>query len=220
MIGLDVLPNCMGVYLIRNQSTNKVYVGSSRDIRKRIRSHVSSLNNRNANNCYLQNAWDKYGAKDFVVILIEVVDSLTVEELRARETYWIDHFHSSDRMTGYNIHRKGDWSVGTLSEETKAKISNKHKGKKMPESFRANISAANKGKKPAPHATQKAIEARQKEYKVTDPSGSATLVMNLSQFCREHALNQFSMYSIASGRRKTHKGWKCEHVTSKPDHRG
>jgi group I intron endonuclease len=51
----------IGIYIIRNKVTNKVYIGQSIDIKKRFREHKSYLKNSNHWNPNLQNICNKYG---------------------------------------------------------------------------------------------------------------------------------------------------------------
>lgn len=112
------------------------------------------------------------------------------------------------------------------SPEKRAKISAAHKGRKHTAQSRANMSAAHKGKKQTPEEIEKRIaplrgrktpreiiERRtktEKAYIVTDPNGKETYVFGLSKFCREHGLQQALMSKVAVGKRKHHKGWKCQ----------
>lgn len=63
-----------GIYIIRNLRTNKVYIGSSQNIRKRLQAHKNLLCKNKHNNHYLQNAWNKYGAKSFEFKTLERVE--------------------------------------------------------------------------------------------------------------------------------------------------
>lgn len=63
-----------GIYAIINRKQNRLYVGSSIDVVKRTRSHLSYLR-RNKHHCkHLQNAWNKYGESEFSCVLVEEVD--------------------------------------------------------------------------------------------------------------------------------------------------
>ena len=46
----DIKNNTSGVYLIRNKLNGKNYIGSSKDIRKRINQHFRELNQNNHHN--------------------------------------------------------------------------------------------------------------------------------------------------------------------------
>ena len=54
-----------GIYLIRNASQQKVYVGSSIDMEKRWSAHIRLLNRGCHHNRHLQSAWIKYGKEFF-----------------------------------------------------------------------------------------------------------------------------------------------------------
>lgn len=56
------------------------------------------------------------------------------------------------------------------------------------------------------------IEASAKHYIVTDHNGVEHQVYNLADFCRERGLFHSSMYSVAQGKLKHHKGWGCRYV--------
>ena len=56
-----------GIYII----DNKVYVGSSIDIDKRLYNHKYMLNKNGHDNNYLQNAFNKYGVLNFIFDTIE-----------------------------------------------------------------------------------------------------------------------------------------------------
>lgn len=55
-----------------------------------------------------------------------------------------------------------------------------------------------------------------KSYLVTSPQGHAFVVKGLAAFCKANELKQCDMVNLAAGRRRTHRGWKCEHYPSMP----
>jgi len=93
----------MGVYEILNILDSKMYIGSSVDLPKRKRDHLRELKNNIHTNGRLQNAFNKYGLKNFVFSILEFVSDR--ESLLEREQYWIDKMDSSNRNVGYNINR-------------------------------------------------------------------------------------------------------------------
>lgn len=157
-----------GIYFIENIINGKIYIGSSINIYKRIKSHKKYLMNGNHCNRKLQSAWDKYGENSFQFYCQEKIDNFN--DLISREQYWIDLFYSHEK--GYNIcgiagsrlgvsfteiHKRkiGKANKGLKrSEETKRKISESHKGKPSPkkgikcsEEAKRKNSEAHKGKK-------------------------------------------------------------------------
>lgn len=78
----------MGVYMIFSYNTGSFYVGSSNNIEKRNKKHLSHLLNKKHCNTYLQNLYNKYG-KDFLkfYIIEEVQDK---NNLRKIEQIYLD----------------------------------------------------------------------------------------------------------------------------------
>jgi len=116
----------IGIYKIKNNKNDKVYIGSSNNMERRFKDHARLLENNKHYNKYLQNAWNKY---DFFFEIIEIVESEDI--LNEREQSWMDFYNSYDREYGYNIAPKADRTV--IAEETKKRMSESRKGKKRPE---------------------------------------------------------------------------------------
>lgn len=74
--------------------------------------------------------------------------------------------------------------------------------KQLPEKLRK----ANKAQRDSLKKQGKTIA--EKEWVVTDPEGNEFTVSNLAKFCRENDLLNSKMSQVASGKRRTHKGWK------------
>jgi len=89
--------NKSGVYIIVNKITNKKYIGSSKNIRERIKRHKSLLKHNNHHNKYLQKSWNTFDPDDFEFGILEYCDS----DLRFdRERYYIKLFDINDL---YNV---------------------------------------------------------------------------------------------------------------------
>lgn len=52
--------------------------------------------------------------------------------------------------------------------------------------------------------------ALSKEYLFTSPEGDRVAIYNMRKFCREMALNNGHMSSVASGKLNSYKGWKLD----------
>lgn len=112
------------IYIIRNTTNDKVYVGSTIDFKSRMNKHYYLLRKNKHHNDHLQNSYNTYGEKNFEASIIENLDYPTKKELEKnlliREDYWIDKYKSLDENFGYNI----ETAIRTsISEYTKKKIS-------------------------------------------------------------------------------------------------
>lgn len=88
-----------GVYMIRNKINNKVYIGSSKNIKQRISKHKLDLKKNNHFNKHLQRSWNKYGKDNFEFIILKIVD----EDIRELEEYeLIKKLEALDFKKGYN----------------------------------------------------------------------------------------------------------------------
>lgn len=77
----------IGIYKIENLITNKIYIGSSKNINERFINHKSMLRNNSHHCIYLQRAIDKYGLDNFS---FEVLELCPEEDLVIKEQYYID----------------------------------------------------------------------------------------------------------------------------------
>lgn len=114
----------IGIYMIRNKSNGKVYIGQSVDIYLRWKSHKKNLQKGCHRNIHLQNAWNKYGEDNFEFLIIEECNE---DRLTKQEQYWIDFYGGLNSTDNYNKRDAG--SIGHLSVEHKHKISLGNKGK-------------------------------------------------------------------------------------------
>lgn len=93
----------IGVYMIYQMNTGKVYIGSSKRIEKRWKEHKRELNNNKHHNRYLQRAWNKYGGESF---LFDVIEECNLDILIEREQFWMDYLNCLNSSYGYNISEK------------------------------------------------------------------------------------------------------------------
>lgn len=113
-----------GIYMIKNTSNNKIYIGQSVNIYKRWEKHKSDLNNNRHDNKHLQNAWNKYGEDCFDFSIIE---ECVENELNDREIYYIQLYYSYNNLYGYNMTFGGDGCVPT--DEVRLKMSESAKNR-------------------------------------------------------------------------------------------
>lgn len=124
---MPALSGKTGLYGIFNLMSGKVYIGSAINLKKRLRQHKEHLKKQKHYNSYLQNAWNKYGEKEFE---FHVLEHCLKEQLIEREQFYLDSLKSYDDEFGYNICKIAGSTIGQKpwlnkkhTEETRKKMS-------------------------------------------------------------------------------------------------
>lgn len=127
-----------GVYLIYDSVDKKSYIGSSRDVRRRIQCHFSMLH-RNKHECpEMQQCFNKN--KKFSFKILQYLESQDREELLACEQKWIQKFHADGRKLfnkalnpthGVSGYKHPEQSIARHSKASKMNWENKILRKKM-----------------------------------------------------------------------------------------
>lgn len=65
----------IGIYKITNIKNNKVYIGSTDNMERRILQHKNELNNNKHHSYKLQMDWNKYGENNFTFDLLEEINN-------------------------------------------------------------------------------------------------------------------------------------------------
>lgn len=127
-----------GIYYIRNNDNQKLYIGSAISIFHRLAQHKRLLRKSKHFNSHLQSAWNKYGEKAFE---FEILCNCSLDELITKEEYYIQTFSSNIPSKGYNKRLDCSTNLGTkASEETRKKLSISHLGhKRSPEAHKKII---------------------------------------------------------------------------------
>ena len=155
-----------GVYKIKNVINNKLYIGSSLNVNKRIKQHKRSLLKGNHHSVKLQRSYDKYGENNFKY---EIIEETYIENLIIREQHYIDLFdcynngYNSVEFAGSNLGMKHSDSTKdkirfismgnknmlnkTHTNETKNIISEKLKGRPLSDATKLKMSESKIGKK-------------------------------------------------------------------------
>lgn len=168
------IPTKAGIYAILNETTGKIYIGSSINLRQRKNQHFRDLVKCRHPNEYLQQSFNKYSLDVFSFHVLEIVADK--ELLIPREQFYIDEAKSYKRANGYNLNPTAGSALGfhhsnqsrqkmsearsgkTIGEQnpfwgkhhsdkTKAKISATKSGRKLSDEHRQKLSAAFQGEK-------------------------------------------------------------------------
>lgn len=103
-----------GVYKITFPN-NKIYVGISNNIYRRMLEHNSDFRN----NLPIENAIKKYG-KITEFTILEEIEPENRDLMRERERYWISIFNSNKKEFGYNVSEGGDGAdLGSQNSQAK-----------------------------------------------------------------------------------------------------
>ena len=91
-----------GIYYIQNIVTKQLYIGQSKNLKKRKRRHLSELRNNSHPNKHLQQSFNKYGEQNFKFKVIEYCDSSMLDEL---ELAYMNLYNVKEH--GFNINDGG-----------------------------------------------------------------------------------------------------------------
>jgi group I intron endonuclease len=113
-----------GIYIIEDLKTRKVYVGSSQDIKTRVRYHFRMLENGIHHNSKLQRKYNRH--TDFMVS--GIIECCDLDNLLIREKFWIDFYSKQKRA----LNQVKDPTRGIrgyrFSPEQRKRVSEGHKG--------------------------------------------------------------------------------------------
>lgn len=150
-----------GIYKITCIINNKIYIGSSQNIEKRMKVHFLTLKNKKHKNPHMQSAYNLYGESNFKWNIIEICDK---NFLKQREQFWMDFTNCYNREIGFNNCLKSDRPSGYKhTEEAKIKMKNAKIGKKIPKEVIAKQIAARKGFKHSQETKDKLSKSRMGE---------------------------------------------------------
>jgi len=159
-----------GVYAITCTPTQKVYVGSSKDVRCRYWQHLGQLVKGKHFNSYLQAAWSKYGGENFSYIVLEVTAESALIE---REQHWIDTLETP--TLGFNLCPNAEGTRGfTQPREAVIQRAEASRGKKhvwsSPEARDSFINSVRARERPSDEMCA-AQGARMMAARLADPEG-------------------------------------------------
>lgn len=148
--------NISGIYLIYNVISEKGYIGSSTNIRRRWINHKNKLKANKHNNLHLQNSYNIYGLEKFSFYAIELLNK---EELLNREDFYLSNI---DKELFYNLNYKVSLNLQDL--ETKEKLKNINLGRRHTDETKRKISRAKIGRKLSEEHKQKLKEKNKKNF--------------------------------------------------------
>jgi group I intron endonuclease len=209
------------IYKITNLMTKKMYIRQTyNDIDKRFKDHFK----KNSNCRYLKNAFEKYGKENFKIELVLICFD---EDLNNFEIEYIKKYNTLV-PNGYNLRNGGN--NGKHHEETKIKISkilknyylihphtNTWLGKTHTEETKKKISDANKGRKLTEETITKMKENGEKYYKKVvkiDPKTNNILeeYINCTVAAKKNNTSKAAISMVCNGKRIQLKGYIYKYI--------
>lgn len=149
----------VGIYKIVNPK-GKIYIGQSIDIEKRFNSY-KLLNCKKQAKLY--NSLKKYG---FYKHKFDIIIECELHELNELERYYQELYFCIGK-NGLNLRLvNSDDRTGELSQESKNKIGNSHKGRKLSDEAKEKIRKANIGRKASENTKLKMSETSLKSIHI------------------------------------------------------
>jgi group I intron endonuclease len=188
-----------GIYAIQNTINNKIYIGQSKNITKRIYGHKSF--SQIGRKQHLYNAINKYGWDAFRIVLLEKVDNIF--ELNEREQYWISFYNATDHSVGYNTRSFSDLKRNNI---TKIKITIPRKGRRHSEETRIKMCIVQRQR--SMETRIKTSLSRQKLYHTQEHT---EILLNYVMFncyvCISSIVNKIGIKSNTAYRLLNQAGW-------------
>lgn len=111
-----------GVYSIKNLVNNKIYIGSSTNIKHRFANHKAQLRNNRHYNIHLQRAFNKYKEENFE---FKIEKEVSPDLIRKEEGSFIQKYNSYNYKNGYNkadISEEGIWLFNKNEKIKRSKL--------------------------------------------------------------------------------------------------
>lgn len=201
-----------GIYRILNTVTGRAYIGSASHYLMRVLQHKKCFRDGDHHAIALRRAIAKHGAEVMAFKLIEVCAQ---NDLLRREQVWMDTYRRNG-VTLYNSAPTAGSQLGFRhSEESRRKIGDVQRGRKMSPEHGAKISAALKGRpKSKEHAIKVGLAQRGKKLSGAHRALLADRLRADAEKRRGIPLSAEWAAAIKEGHRRLREtGWKMpEHV--------
>jgi group I intron endonuclease len=155
--GENLCLNSIGIYFIKSTIDDRLYIGSSKNIGKRLKHHFNALNRNKHANTHLQNYYNKYGISSLKCGIFTECSEDTLIEI---EQVFIDKHNTNYRL--FNISKIA--GKVDMNAEVREKIRSKSLGKIITKEQREKARQNSLGKRHSDKTKellrQKAIVAR------------------------------------------------------------
>lgn len=209
----DNLPKSAGIYAIISQH-GKIYVGSSKNLRSRIKNHKNDLLKNKHCNPKLQRHVNKYGVH---TLKVEILELAPIKNLLDREIYFIKLKRSCKRKHGFNINKKLDRPNAFINckkitlkkgEEIK-KFRSVTEAERELNINRNRIAEILNGKRNNFKDWRLCDNERTYKYSLRDEYGKIHQFDNSIEFGYKNGLDRKGVNLLLRGIWRHHRGWTC-----------
>lgn len=92
-----------GIYKITNIVTNRIYVGASKDMKKRKHVHLYNLKMGKSYSKNMAQDYQDHGKDSFKFTVLELTAADDCGLMREREDHWLQIYAEDIKRSGYNI---------------------------------------------------------------------------------------------------------------------
>lgn len=211
------IPSSGGVYMIFCVFNEKFYIGGTKNFHNRITSHKTKLKNNKHTNRPLQNAWNTYGEKYFLFIILK--EERNIDTIFKKEQLYLNYLEPYNKSIGFNI------SKFTTNTRYDYKADGKRYNLLSPngETFTGhNITKFAKEKNISVrslialvagqikfHDGWINLDKEPKKIKLLSPHNKIIEIYRhqLRKFCKNHDLNYNLILRVINGKSNFFKGW-------------
>jgi group I intron endonuclease len=117
----------------------KIYIGSTNLLWNRHRQHLQKLKNNKHKNKHLQNSFNKYGKDNFKFIVVEIVNTTVIEEIRVIEQEHLDnalsnwdwYYNLAKKVTKTHGYAKNQEEANRKNSESKKRYYQSEEGQRL-----------------------------------------------------------------------------------------
>ena len=174
----SIYGNNKAVYGIKSKTTNKVYVGSTKHLQRRLMKHFNELFHNRHVTKRLQEDFNKYGFSDFDIIVYDNSDDINLleKEKEVQISIGIDNIYN-EKISGY-------W----VKEEYKKKLASSSKATHKTKEYRNKISKLKTNKVAQYHFGGKLIKIWDSAIKICEELGyTRSVILGCCNGSKPHA---------------------------------
>lgn len=174
----SVYGNSQAVYGIKSKTTNKIYVGSTKHIQRRLMKHFNELFHNRHRAKQLQEDFNKYGFNDFDIIIYDTNKNtnLLAKEKEIQISIGIDNI--------YNEKISGCW----VKEEYRQKLANSSKATHKTKEYRQKMSKLKTNKIAQYHFSGTCIKIWDSAIKICEELGyTRSVILSCCNGNKPHA---------------------------------